>query len=290
MPGNADGRFHTTQWTLVLSAAADDPSHPALGTLCGLYWLPVYTFIRRQGHDASEAEDLTQSFFGRLVEKSYLAQADRARGRFRSFLLASVKHFLANERDRGLAQKRGGAIEHVSIDDSFDVLAGSLFGAAMVIVACLDRAIPPVEPLSASVRMLSSSLCVISHFFYLQTRAVFYALFAVVLLIALRSVVKPKWLGSTAWVLIATLVFMQTGVMPVHVAASAAIAGLLLAVIARFGTLAASTALFYYLLLLSTPVTMNFNRWYALRGALAMAPLLVSPLAAAAIASRRRAL
>ena len=121
MPAAGDGRFHTTQWTLVLSAAADDPSHPALGALCGIYWMPVYAFIRRQGHDAAEAEDLTQSFFARLVEKSYVAQADRARGRFRSFLLAAVKHFLANERDRALAQKRGGGIEHVAIDATFDV-------------------------------------------------------------------------------------------------------------------------------------------------------------------------
>jgi DNA-directed RNA polymerase specialized sigma24 family protein len=116
-----DGRFHTTQWTLVLSAAADDPSHPALGALCSMYWLPVYAFVRRQGYEPGEAEDLTQSFFVRLVEKAYLAQADRARGRFRTFLLTSVKHFLSNERDRTLAQKRGGGIEHVAIDETFDV-------------------------------------------------------------------------------------------------------------------------------------------------------------------------
>src|SRR2546428_11237710 len=112
-----DPRFHTTQWTLVFSAAADDSeSRPALNALCAMYWFPVYAFIRRQGHDATEAEDLTQAFYAKLIEKAYLAQVDRSRGKFRTFLLASVKHFLSNERDRTLAQKRGGGATHVPID------------------------------------------------------------------------------------------------------------------------------------------------------------------------------
>ena len=122
MPDAVDGRFQTTQWTLVFSAASVDPSaQHALDALCRLYWLPVYAFIRRQGHSPADAEDLTQSFFSRVIEKSYLAQADRARGRIRSFLLASVKHFLSNERDRAGAQKRGGGIEHVTIGDSLEI-------------------------------------------------------------------------------------------------------------------------------------------------------------------------
>ncbi|HYS52331.1 MAG TPA: sigma-70 family RNA polymerase sigma factor [Thermoanaerobaculia bacterium] len=112
-----DPRFHTTQWTLVFTAAADDAaSRPALNTLCEMYWFPVYAFIRRQGHDATEAEDLTQAFYAKLIEKAYLAQVDRSRGKFRTFLLASVKHFLSNQRDRTLAQKRGGGATHVPID------------------------------------------------------------------------------------------------------------------------------------------------------------------------------
>jgi len=112
-----DPRFHTTQWTLVFSAAANDSeSRPALNALCEAYWFPVYAFIRRQGHGAAEAEDLTQAFYTKLIEKAYLAQVDRSRGKFRTFLLAAVKHFLSNERDRALAQKRGGGAAHVPID------------------------------------------------------------------------------------------------------------------------------------------------------------------------------
>jgi len=112
-----DARFHTTQWTLILSAAADDAeAGSALNALCQSYWYPVYAFIRRQGHGAPEAEDLTQAFFTRLIEKTYLAQVDRKRGRFRSFLLTAVKHFLANERDRVMTQKRGGGALHVPLD------------------------------------------------------------------------------------------------------------------------------------------------------------------------------
>jgi RNA polymerase sigma-70 factor (ECF subfamily) len=112
-----DPRFHTTQWTLVFTAAADDEnSRPALEELCARYWFPVYVFIRRQGYDAAEAEDLTQGFYTKLIEKAYLAQVDRNRGKFRTFLLASVKHFLSNERDRVRAQKRGGGAAHKTLD------------------------------------------------------------------------------------------------------------------------------------------------------------------------------
>jgi RNA polymerase sigma-70 factor (ECF subfamily) len=76
--------------------------------LCRLYWYPLYAYVRRRGHGAQDAEDLTQEFFARVLAKDYLASVDRSKGKFRSFLLASLKHFLANEWDRSHAQKRGG--------------------------------------------------------------------------------------------------------------------------------------------------------------------------------------
>lgn len=110
--------FATTRWSLVLAAGgtASSQSRDALETLCTLYWHPVYAYIRRQGHSPEEAEDLTQGFFARLLESSALEAADPQRGRFRSFLLTSVKHFLADERDKLHAQKRGGGRRPVSLD------------------------------------------------------------------------------------------------------------------------------------------------------------------------------
>ena len=94
--------------------AAGDPQspkvHEALEQLCRTYWYPLYAFVRRQGHDPHEAEDLTQSFFARLLEKNYVAQAERERGRFRTFLLAALTHFLADEWDKSQRQKRGGGL------------------------------------------------------------------------------------------------------------------------------------------------------------------------------------
>jgi RNA polymerase sigma factor (sigma-70 family) len=110
--------FATTHWSLVLSAG-DQPSPQAvdaLEKLCRAYWLPIYAFVRRQGRSPHDAQDLTQEFFARLLEKKSLAVADPARGRFRSFLLASLKHFLANEWDKARAQKRGGGQILIPID------------------------------------------------------------------------------------------------------------------------------------------------------------------------------
>lgn len=90
----------------------------ALAELCETYWYPVYAFIRRDGADSERAMDLTQAFFARLLEKGDLADVDRGKGRFRSWLLASVKHFIANERDRERAAKRGGGRPLASIDTS----------------------------------------------------------------------------------------------------------------------------------------------------------------------------
>ena len=93
------GRFETTRWSLVLAAGrrSNTRSTDALASLCETYWYPVYAFIRRQGHDADAARDLTQEFFARVLEKNYFGAADPARGRFRAFLLASTRHFLSNE-------------------------------------------------------------------------------------------------------------------------------------------------------------------------------------------------
>ncbi len=110
--------FSTTQWTLVLEAGDTQSPHSrhSLEILCERYWHPVYRYIRYRGYDRSEAEDLTQGFFAQLLEKNYLKVADRERGRFRSFLLTSVKHFLADQWDRAQAQKRGGGKSWLQLD------------------------------------------------------------------------------------------------------------------------------------------------------------------------------
>ena len=112
------GRFATTQWSLVLSAAdhASPRFQQALADLCGAYWYPLYAFVRRQGNSAAEAEDLTQEFFLALVEKEFLAATAPEKGRFRTFLLLCLKRFLANQRDRAHAVKRGGGQKLISID------------------------------------------------------------------------------------------------------------------------------------------------------------------------------
>lgn len=107
----------TTRWSLVQAAGRDSPeAKEALGTLCTTYWYPLYAFVRRHGHNPDEAQDLTQEFFARLLEKHSLEMVDPGKGKFRSFLLAAMQHFLANERDRVLAQKRGGDRRFLSID------------------------------------------------------------------------------------------------------------------------------------------------------------------------------
>jgi RNA polymerase sigma-70 factor (ECF subfamily) len=116
--GPPPARFPTTQWSRVVSAG--DPEAPAaresLAELCGAYWYPLYAFIRRRGHDPERAADLTQDFFARVLEKGLLAEADPARGRFRSFLRAVCADFLANRHDWEHAQKRGGGRIILPID------------------------------------------------------------------------------------------------------------------------------------------------------------------------------
>jgi DNA-directed RNA polymerase specialized sigma24 family protein len=102
--------FTTTCWTAVVEAGRSDSASAkeALTRLCGTYWHPLYAYLRRLGQTEENAKDLTQEFFYLLLSKNYLRAADRTKGRFRSFLLTALKHFLANDKDRQLAAKRGG--------------------------------------------------------------------------------------------------------------------------------------------------------------------------------------
>jgi DNA-directed RNA polymerase specialized sigma24 family protein len=114
----AGANFALTHWSVVLAAGRSDSpqAHDALQRLCCAYWPPIYAFVRRQGYSPHDAQDLTQGFFTRLLEKNSFADADRTKGRFRSFLLGALKHFLANEWDKANAQKRGGGRIIIPID------------------------------------------------------------------------------------------------------------------------------------------------------------------------------
>lgn len=116
----AASQFTTTRWSVVLAAKDDTSSQAgeALAQLCRTYWYPLYAFIRRRGHSPHDAQDLTQEFFLRLLDKHYLQAVDHRKGRFRTFLLAALEHFLANEWRRSQAQRRGGGRQIISIDDS----------------------------------------------------------------------------------------------------------------------------------------------------------------------------
>jgi len=112
------GVFATTRWSVVLTAAGDGPkgAAEALAVLCESYWYPLYAFVRRSGHSPEDAQDLTQEFFARLIAKQWLHDVHPERGRFRSFLLVAMKHFLANEWDRARRLKRGGGQVPLSLD------------------------------------------------------------------------------------------------------------------------------------------------------------------------------
>lgn len=118
IPSCGQSAFVTTQWTVVLEAARWNSSvgHEAFARLYLDYWRPLYAYVRRRGFVQAEAEDITQSFFARLLEKHALTGLEREGGRFRSFLLAALGHFLANEWDRTRAQKRGGGQPLLSLD------------------------------------------------------------------------------------------------------------------------------------------------------------------------------
>jgi RNA polymerase sigma-70 factor (ECF subfamily) len=117
-PLSGERNFATTRWSIVVAAGAPDApdGHAALATLCQTYWYPVYAFIRRRGASAADAQDLTQEFFAVLLEKDYVRLADRERGRFRTFLLTAVTRFLAKQRERDHAAKRGGGRTTLSLD------------------------------------------------------------------------------------------------------------------------------------------------------------------------------
>jgi len=119
-PQAKGGQFQPTSWSLIARAtSAEDPGAlSALNRLCSMYWYPVYAYIRREGKQPEEAEDLTQEFFATLLQKRWLQAADRERGRFRSFLLASLRHFLLNEHDRAHRLKRGGGYTFISLESA----------------------------------------------------------------------------------------------------------------------------------------------------------------------------
>jgi RNA polymerase sigma factor (sigma-70 family) len=111
--------FVTTHWSVVLAAGHGDTTraHDALAYLCKAYWYPLYAYARRRGCTPHDAQDMTQDFFARLLEGNWVAQADRQRGRFRSFLLAAMKHFMANEWNKARTLKRGGGQPLLSLDE-----------------------------------------------------------------------------------------------------------------------------------------------------------------------------
>jgi RNA polymerase sigma factor (sigma-70 family) len=112
----AQSHFGETRWSLVLAAQGGEEVQPALAELCGMYWYPLYAFVRRSGYSREEAEDLTQEYFTRLLAKNWLGSVDRSKGRFRAFLLVTMKHFLANEWRRAQTEKRGGKLSIVPLD------------------------------------------------------------------------------------------------------------------------------------------------------------------------------
>ena len=121
--GSATGygaQFAPTSWTDVLAAqqGGSREAEAALEKLCQTYWYPLYSYLRRKGSDPHKAQDLTQGFFYRLIKENYLGAVDRKRGKFRSFLLAALNHFVSNQRDHERAAKRGGGQAMISLDDT----------------------------------------------------------------------------------------------------------------------------------------------------------------------------
>jgi DNA-directed RNA polymerase specialized sigma24 family protein len=118
VPSSAS-EFTTTHWSVVLSARDDTSSlaHTALAKLCRAYWYPLYAYVRRQGHSPHDAQDLTQGFFAHLLQRNFLENVGPLKGKFRSFLLAALNHFLSDEWDKARAEKRGGGQTFISFDD-----------------------------------------------------------------------------------------------------------------------------------------------------------------------------
>jgi RNA polymerase sigma factor (sigma-70 family) len=118
--GPGAGVFATTHWSVVVQArnSQSPEAAAAMERLCQTYWYPLYVFVRRKGHSHEDASDLTQAFFAKFLEKRYLKSVDANLGRFRTFLLTSMSHFLANEWDKSQTQKRGGGVRVISLDDA----------------------------------------------------------------------------------------------------------------------------------------------------------------------------
>ncbi len=160
------GRFATTHWSVVLAAGQPESTRcqQALEVLCRMYWFPLYAYLRRQGHNAHQAEDHTQAFLAFLLEKHGLRLADPKRGRFRSFLLTSLKNFLANERARARAQKRGGGRKVLSLDienaerqyalKPHDELSPEKLFARSWALAVLDRTMARLQAEAANTRKI----------------------------------------------------------------------------------------------------------------------------------------
>src|SRR5436190_3082119 len=110
--------FATTHWSVVVAAGEEEspPARDALETLCRAYWYPIYVYVRRKGHGADDAQDLTQECFAQRISKHHLRLADRTKGKFRTFLLAGLDYFLAREWSRAHRQKRGGQFSFISLD------------------------------------------------------------------------------------------------------------------------------------------------------------------------------
>ena len=130
--------FAPTHWSVILAAGRSE-SEPevagaALAQLCQTYWAPLYTFVRSRGHAVHDAQDLTQSFFAYLIEHKIYARVDRKKGKFRSFLLASLKNFLGHAYDREQTLKRGGSLDFLALDDARAEAAESLFRTHFVSV------------------------------------------------------------------------------------------------------------------------------------------------------------
>jgi RNA polymerase sigma factor (sigma-70 family) len=117
-PARPQAAFNTTHWSVVLAASNNDSTRAreALAKLCQTYWYPLYAYVRRRGYSAHDAQDLTQAFFEQLLERRSLASATPELGKFRSFILTAMKHFLASEWKQGMAQKRGGGSQVLSLD------------------------------------------------------------------------------------------------------------------------------------------------------------------------------
>lgn len=128
--------FAPTRWTLVLAARGDSPqARVALGELCGAYYQPVFRFLQREGRGEDDARELAQEFFARLLGSAGVTGADPARGRFRSFLLGALRHFLVDRRDRENAVKRGGGAIHEPLPESSDTSPGRELAAPAAVSA-----------------------------------------------------------------------------------------------------------------------------------------------------------